>query len=95
MKNNLKFLLFLLLSNLIFAVEYSTELDSKYSYQDEDISYYNSAKLGIKLYENDLYSEISFLGESYDNTNNLKVYTAFAELYQNNLTLSIGKQKAN
>ncbi|TDT72375.1 hypothetical protein EV215_0176 [Hypnocyclicus thermotrophus] len=95
MKNISKFLLFILVSNLIFAIDYTTELNSKYSYNNEDISYYNSAKFGIKLYENDLYTEISFLGENYDTNNDLKVYTAFAEIYQNDLTLSIGKQKTN
>lgn len=88
MKRTLKFILiFSLLSNIIFAANFSVGLTTKYFKEK-----YGELKLKTDISQDDFYSKGEILIDSNGKTIINNLYT---ELYIKNITLSLGKQNIN
>ncbi len=77
-----------------FSAEFWGEVKSEYRIENlEDSSFPLEAKLGTEFSGDDFYSEFAIIGKSTGSDESVDVYRAHVELYNDKLTLAMGRQK--
>ncbi len=94
MRNFFLLIFILITATNIFSAEFWGEVKSEYRIENlEESRFPLEAKLGTEFSEDDFYSQFAIIGESTESEEGVDVYRAHVELYKDNLTLSIGRQK--
>lgn len=94
MKRILIVIVFSVLTLTIQAVEFSGEISvERESDNISETEYISEAKLGLQYEEDNMFSEITISADSSDEEQEVEIYRAYTELYNDRLSLSLGRQK--